>query len=403
MSDSVLKRVFEARRNAQEELRALYTDAEGRALSAEETQKEERLATEIADLQKRERNLIDMEESRKVADEARAASPVEQIRAEAPDADAEARAAFAAVLRGEQRAFEFRAPIATPNIKGTAAHGGDLVPTTLYSQIWEHMVEESAILQAGPTILRTTSGENLVVPKTTNYSAAALVGENSTIGKSNPTVDKVTLGAYKLAFIVQMSSELVQDAAFDVVGFGLRQGGRALGRGANTYFVTGTGSTQPEGIWNAADSGVVVAHNAAAITAENLIDLMHKVSPSARPGSVWMFNDTTIAVVRKIREGSSDGNFLWQPGLQAGQPDQILGYPVYAEPNLQSLGAASRRIGVFGNPEGFFVRQVGAVRVERSDDYAFDTDLVSFRFIVRVDSRIVDDTAFKTLRTGSAG
>lgn len=392
MSDT-LTRVFEARRNAQEELRSLYNDAADRELTAEETQTEERLAAAISDYQKRETNLVAMAADEKRAADAAAASAA--AGASAPVAARDEHAELRALARGERSSATIGYE-ARDLTKGTTGDGEELVATTLFNEIHDLMVENSPIMSAA-RVLRTAGGEDLILPRVTSHSAASLVAEAGSIGESDPQFDTATLGAYKFAFAVQISRELEQDAAFNVAGFVTEQGGAALGRGVDAEFVSGSGSDRPNGVDNA-DVGMTT-DGTAAVTMDELIDAQHSVLSVQRGSAVWMFNDSTIQAVRKLKDG--DQNYIWQPSNQAGVPDTLLGRPVYADPNLAELGA-DNVFGIFGDLSGFYVRQAGGVSIDRSADYAFLNDLVTYRFIVRVDSEIIDTTGIRTLKNAAS-
>ena len=103
--------------------------------------------------------------------------------------------------------------------------------------------------------------------------------------------------------------------------------------------------------------------------------------------------DTTAGTIRKIKDssgGAGVGNYLWQPGL-AGAPDTILGKPVVIEPNIAATAISAKSV-VFGDLSAYFVRIAGGVRFERSDDFAFQNDLVTFRAILRGDGILADQS-----------
>jgi HK97 family phage major capsid protein len=111
--------------------------------------------------------------------------------------------------------------------------------------------------------------------------------------------------------------------------------------------------------------------------------------------------DTSAAVIRKIRDGTGGsglGNFLWQPGLVAGAPDTILGRPVVTDPNMPVMAANAYSIAFGDFSEFFTIRDVNAVRFERSDDFAFSSDLVTFRATLRTDSKQVVNGANGALK-----
>jgi HK97 family phage major capsid protein len=394
MDATQIKRLFEERSRAVSELRALDSRFEGKEFDAEAKATEERLNSAIADFDGRiARGLDGIEaEKRAEADRARldALNPGARGDEGRNDQAATERRALDAFLKGEARAFESM-PLERRDLTvGTATDGAELVPTTLYARLVEHFIETSAAVRAGATVIQTASGEDIVVPKTTSYSTAAIVGEGSAISESDPQFSTVTLEAYKYAFMVQVSSELLQDSAFDVEAFLARQGGVALGHGMGGHFATGTGSSQPNGIVTASTKGADFA--AAAITVDNLIDLQHSVIEPYRSRGAWLLKDATVAYVRKLKD--SDGQYLWQPAITAGAPDTLLGRPVVTDPAVAAIGASAKSV-LFGDFSGYFVRLAGGVRIERSVDYAFANDLVTVRFIARGDGDLVDTNAVK--------
>jgi HK97 family phage major capsid protein len=157
--------------------------------------------------------------------------------------------------------------------------------------------------------------------------------------------------------------------------------------------VTGTGTSQPQGVANSPTVGKTgTTGQTLTVTGGDLIDLYHSVVSAYRRNGTWLMNDLSLAIVRKIRDdtgGTGLGNFLWQPGLSAGAPDLLLGRPVVTDPNVAVMAANAYSI-AFGDFSLFYtIRDVDGVRFERSDDFAFANDLVSFRAIIRTDGRQV--------------
>ena len=302
---------------------------------------------------------------------------------------------------GEIRSYDFAPSEARSNLSvGTTTAGGYTVPTSFYAMLQEHLVETSGVLQSNPTVLNTASGETLQIPKTTTHSSAALITEGSSITASDAVFGQVSLGAYKLAFVTQVSSELEQDSAVDLAGYLARSGGRALGIKADSYYTVGTGSSQPKGIVAAASAGVTGATSTSgAFTADNLIDLFHAVIAPYRTNASWGMNDTAVAALRKLKDTTNQ--YLWQPGLTAGEGATLLGKPLVTFSNMVSPGLSAKSV-VFGDMSTYFVRNAGGVRIERSVDYAFNTDLVTYRFIIRTDGNLVDTTGAVKYFVGGA-
>jgi len=285
--------------------------------------------------------------------------------------------------------------------KGTATDGAELIPTGFVRTLQEHLIENNGVRRTNAQVFTTSSGENLLVPATTTHGAAALVAEGGTFAASDAQFKQVTMNAYKYGQLEQVSTELVQDSAVDLLNYLARAAGIAIGTVTETAFTTGTGSSQPEGFTNAGATGVLGGAPAASTppTANDLIDLYHSVITGYRARATWAMNDLTAARLRKLRDdtgGSGLGNFIWQPGLTAGAPDTIMGRPVVTCPAMASALAISALLIAFGDFSAYYaIRDVNTVIFDRSDDFAFNTGLVTFRSSVRTDG--------KQLINGSAG
>ena len=275
--------------------------------------------------------------------------------------------------------------------KGTATDGAELIPTGFVRTLQEHLIENNGIRRTNAQVFTTSSGENLLVPATTTHGTATLVAEGGAFLENDAQFKQVTMNAYKFGQMVQVSTELIQDSAVDLLSYLGRAAGIAIGTVTGTYNVTGTGTAQPEGIANAPTAGVTGgAGTGLTVAANDLISLYHSLVTGYRARGFWVMNDATAAYIRKLRDdtgGTGLGNFIWQPGLQAGQPDSLLGRPVVTDPAVAVMAINAYSI-AFGDFSSYFAfRDVNTVTFDRSDDFAFSTGLVSFRSSLRTDSK----------------
>jgi HK97 family phage major capsid protein len=275
--------------------------------------------------------------------------------------------------------------------KGTATDGAELIPTGFVRTLQEHLIESNGLRRTNAQVFTTSSGENLLVPATTTHGTATLVAEGGAFLENDAQFKQVSMGAYKFGQLVQVSTELIQDSAVNLLEYLGRAAGIAIGTVTGTYNVTGTGTAQPEGIANSPTAGVTGgAGTGLTVSANSLIDLYHSVVSGYRSAGYWVMNDLTAAYIRKLRDdtgGSGLGNLLWQPGMQAGAPDTLFGRPVVTDPAMavQAINAYSIAFGDFS--AYFAFRDVNTVTFDRSDDFAFSTGLVSFRSSLRTDSK----------------
>jgi len=404
MSEALIKRLKESRANIWEQGKALLdkAEAEGRDLSAEEETSWRKMNDDINSLDARAKEVEDFQTRAAEMDKTFSDILGREQRTDAREDQAEA--SVRAWLRGESG----RALTIAPDtkfrdlVKGTATAGGNTVPTTFYGQLVEHMIDMSAILSAGPTVLETTSGETIDIPITTSHGSAALVAEAGAITESDPAFSKRSLGAYKYGDMIQLARELVDDTAVDLLGYVARQAGWAVGNAFGADLVTGNGSSKPSGIVQTASTGVTGGTAVSgAFTADNLIDLYHSVIGPYRksPSCAWIMRDATLGAVRKLKDTTNQ--YLWQPSLQIGAPDLLLGKAIYTDPNVAAVGLSAKSV-IFGDISRYFVRLAGGVRFERSDDFAFANDLVTFRCLVRGDGLLVDQTGAVKVFVGGA-
>jgi HK97 family phage major capsid protein len=243
-------------------------------------------------------------------------------------------------------------------------------------------------------VLNTQSGENLVIPTTTALSTSGSVAAGGTITESNPTFSSITLGAEKYGALVQAAAELVSDSGFNIADYLATQLGTSLGIQANSVLTTklsnavGTAVTGGTGVGGAASY-------------ENLIDLVYGIQDGARvlPGLAFQMSKTGIAAARKLKDGA--GNYIWTNSAVPGQPATLLGYPVYENPAIAAVGTGTKSV-LFGHQESFVTRVAGGIRVDQSNDFAFNTDTVTYRGLIRLDGGLTHATHIMAFRGGAS-
>jgi len=290
---------------------------------------------------------------------------------------------FRSLARGEERNYEFRAPL-TPST--------NTVPKSFYEQVFDVARLVGPMLEI-PEILNTTSGEDLTIPTLTAYSTAALTSAGGTVAASEPTYSSITLGAYKYGFLIQAANELVTDAGFDLASHLAQQAGNGIGYGVNNVLTLGDGSNKPQGLVPAAGSGITGGTGVSGqFTADNLIDLAYSVDGAVRrmPGAAFMANGATIGKMRKLKDTA--GNYLYQVGV--GYPDTFAGFRVIENPHMADTATSAKSV-LFGDLSSFKVRVAGGIQVASSQDYAFNTDLTTWRFLIRLDSDITHSSHVK--------
>ena len=386
-----IKVQHEARQKAWHQAKELLdrAAAEKRDLTAEENEQYARISSEL-DERARVIETIEKDEQRaKAAVEAMANIDL-SVAPQSAKSDADV---IRSMARGEIRSFNFEKRDVTKSSTGSP------VPTSFYDRIIMLARYVGGPLETS-TILNTAGGENLQIPSQATYSTAAVSPEGSAISESDPTFNSfVTLSAYKYSFLTQISRELVEDAGVDILGFLAEQTGNELGYRVNSALTIGTGTVQPTGIVTA--SGSAVTGTSLAPTADNLIDLVYSIDTAGRrlPGAGFMMNANSIAGVRKLKDGN--GQYLFSPSLGADARDLLLGYPLFENPAMASAASAAKPV-IFGHLPSYIVRQVGGIKLDRSDDFAFSNDLITFRATFRVDGNLPQTSHIKYFKSSNS-
>lgn len=237
--------------------------------------------------------------------------------------------------------------------------------------------------------MRTTSGNNMPWPTTNDTSnEGAILAENTAVSEQDITFGQVVFYAHKYSSkLIQVPVELLEDSAFDLASEIGRMLGERLGRITNRHFTVGTGAGQPEGIVPGSTLGVTAA-SATAITADELLGLVHSVDPSYRTAAGFMLHDGILLHLRKLKDGN--GQYLWASAMQAGAPDRLCGYPLTVNQHMQATVSTGTKTIVFGQLSKYKIRDVAGVRLVRLNERYADADQVGFLAFSRHDGHLLD-------------
>ncbi len=294
------------------------------------------------------------------------------------------------------RPFEYNAPLTTV----TPSTGGNtIVPQTLLSAIEVNMLHYGAVRQLAETIT-TGSGEPLAWPTFDDTSQEGRqLPENTTAddnagtgtsgdGGPNPSFGKTVWGAFKrTSDTILVPYELMEDAVIDIVAIIGAALGERYGRGTNRVFTTGTGANEPQGVVTGATLGVTAA-GAAAITADEVIDLEHSVDVAYRTGAAYMMHDLVLAHLRKLK-ASGSGEYIWQSGFNSGAPDMLNNRPYSVNNHMATLATTAKTL-LFGDFSRYKIRRAGTIRVYRLEERYRNKDQDGFVLFGREDGGILN-------------
>ena len=278
---------------------------------------------------------------------------------------------------------------------GTDTEGGYLVPDEFERTLIEALEEENIFRQLA-TIITTSSGDRKI-PVVATKGSASWVDEEGAIPEADDAFGQVSIGAYKLATIIKVSEELINDSAFNLEQYIAKEFGRRIGVKEEEAFFVGDGTGKPTGIFNAtggAGVGVTTA-SASAITIDEIMDLFYALKSPYRKNAVFITNDATVKSIRKLKDGN--GQYLWQPSVTAGQPDTILNRPLKTSVYVPGIAAAAKTI-AFGDFSYYWVADRQGRAFQRLNELYAATGQVGFKATQRVDGKLILAEAVKVLQ-----
>lgn len=371
-----------------------HEDANG-VLSAADTETYSRMEQEIEDLTR----AIDRKQ-RAEAREAELNRPLDQPLTGRPGMEApEDKAGRASSAYREDFGAHLRGKRLVHNVlsEGVQADGGFLVPEEFERQIVMGLEEANVVRSLAKVI---TTGAERKIPVAATHSAAKWTAENGAYTESNPTFDQKTIDAFKLTDLVKVSIELLQDSMFDLESYIAAEFSRAFGIAEEEAFCVGTGVGQPSGIFTAKGAEVGVTATAAnAISSDELISLVYSLKSPYRRNAKFLMNDASIAAIRKLKD--SNGVYLWQPSLQAGEPDKLMGYELYTSPYVPTIAAGALTV-AFGDFKNYWIADRSGRTVQRLNELYSTNGQVGFVATERVDGKVILPEGIKVLKMKAA-
>lgn len=284
---------------------------------------------------------------------------------------------------------------------GTDSEGGYLVPDEFEHTLVEALEEEN-FFRSIATVIQTSSGDRKI-PVVATKGTASWIDEEGAYPESDDSFGQVSIGAYKVATMLKVSDELLNDSVFNLEAYISKEFGRRIGTKEEEAFFTGDGKGKPTGIFHAtggASEGVTTA--AANITFDDVMDLYYAVKSPYRKKAVWVLNDTTVKALRKLKD--NNGNYIWQPSVQAGQPDIILNRPYHTSAYVPEI-AAGAKVMAFGDFSYYWIADRQGRSFKRLNELFAATGQVGFLASQRVDGKLILSEAVKTMaiKGSSAG
>jgi HK97 family phage major capsid protein len=274
--------------------------------------------------------------------------------------------------------------------EGVDADGGYLVPDEYDSRLIDVLEEENIMRKLGTKI--TTSGEHKINIAATK-PAAAWIEEGGALTFGDATFSQILMDAHKLHVAIKVTEELLYDNAFNLENYILTQFGKALANAEEDAFLNGDGEGKPLGLF-AATGGGTVEDTVTTVKADDMINLVYALKRPYRKSASFIINDKNLASIRKLKDANQA--YIWQPSYQAGEPDRLLGYPVYTSAFAPEDGIA------FGDYSYYNIGDRGSRSFSELRELFAGNGMIGYVAKERVDGKLILPEAVQILKIGSA-
>ena len=278
---------------------------------------------------------------------------------------------------------------------GSDAEGGYLTPDEFEHTLVEALEEEDIFRGLANTI-QTSSGDRKI-PVVATKGDASWVDEEGAIPESDDSFKQVTLSAYKLATMIKISEELLNDSAFDLESYVAKEFGRRIGTKEEEALFVGDGTGKPTGILDATGGGQLgkTTSGAAAISFDEIMDLFYSLKSPYRKNATFLMNDSTVKAIRKLKDGA--GQYIWQPSMVAGTPDTILNRPVLTSAYMPEISAGNKTV-AFGDFKYYWIADRQGRSFKRLNELFAVTGQIGFVATQRLDGKLILPEAVKYLQ-----
>lgn len=319
--------------------------------------------------------------------------------------DKELRSKFAAFLRagtGTHMEEEYRALQ-----QDNATQAGYLVaPESFMAEIIQNLYRDTFMRKIAKVLPPLNKADSLGVPsKTANMNSFAWGAE---IGAPNPDA---TLAFGKREFKpkpataeILVSKTLIRNAAVNVDEVVRDEFSHEMGEGMESGYMTGTGANQPLGVFTASNDGISTSqdvsdgNSSTEIKFDGLINAKYKITKVKYwPGLKWIFHPDAIKMIAKIKNGT--GDYVWRESVKEGEPDRLLGFPVFMSEFAPSTFTSGSYVGALGNfKEGYWIVDSLNMEIQALFELYARTNQVDYIARIETDGAPVKEECFARVK-----
>ena len=276
----------------------------------------------------------------------------------------------------------------------TDSDGGYLIPNQQANQIIQKLIELSPVRELA-TVGTLSTGSTMDFPAEGSQEFEVVwEGETQNGGETDAaSLAMISITARNMAARPRATRNMLDDSAFNIEAWLTARVSTMLAKGEGTAFLTGNGTTRPQGILVAPGVASVASGATNVITADSIKALFYALPAFYARNATWLMHRGTVLAIRLLKDG--DGRYIWQPGTTMGEPPSIEGQPYREAVDMPTVATGAYPIVIGDFRAGYQILDRQGIRVER--DTLTVKPLVEFYTTKRVGGAVVLAEAFRKM------
>ena len=289
----------------------------------------------------------------------------------------------------------------------TASEGGYTVPDDFRAEVIKG-INNLCHIRGLATVINVAGASDLGIPTmTADIEDATWQTEIAAVNEDTALAfGKRLLKPTILAKLIKVSQKLLRNPAINAESFVAERMAYKFAVAMESGYLTGNGTNAPLGLFTASADGIntdrdiSTGNTTTAIGADNLFALKYGIAAQYRANASWLFHRDAVAAISKLQDGA--GNYLWTPGLIAGQPDRLLGAPIAESEYVPNTFTAGLYVGLYGDFKQYWIADSLNFEIQRLVELYAATNQVGFIGRASSDGQPVLPAAFARMKLAAS-
>lgn len=283
---------------------------------------------------------------------------------------------------------------------GVLVQGGSFVAPQQWINKLIQAVDNIVRVRQYATIINMDKAMSLGVPTLdsnpddADWTVELATGTNDTGMKTG----KREFSPSPIAKKIKVSNKLLQVSSIPIEDLVSNRFTYKFGVTQEKAFLTGTGANQPLGIYTASADGISTARDVStgntttAVTFDGLIEAFYSLKEQYQANAVWNFHRLGLKNIRQLKD--LENRYIWAPGGTPGQPDSLLGRPMFMSEYTPNTFTTGKYVGCVGDFSNYWIAQVLGMQLQRLNELYAESNQVGWIGRMELDGMPVLEEAF---------